>query len=289
MRRAVIILPTYNEAGTVEQVTKEIFNEAKKKPNWEIHLLVVDSKSQDKTEEIVRKLARLNNHLHLLSVEKEGLGKAYIQGFRYAMEKFNPFVLFEMDADLSHDPKELSNFLQAIEQGADFVVGSRYMKGGAIPQNWGFHRKFFSVFGNIIARLGFMKLSVTEWTNGYRAIKTWVIKDALDHIKNYSGYVFQIALLDFALKNNARIKEIPIKFTDRTYGKSKFNPVEYSIQSLWYIFSYSSFVKFVIVGFMGFALDFGYGLPARSGATLVARTFGTIRRRIRVRQGEFRR
>ncbi len=257
MRRAVIIVPTYNEEGTIESIIKEVFVQEKKVPNWEIHILVVDSRSQDKTESMVRQLQRIYPRLHLLSIAKEGLGKAYVQGFQYAIEKINPFVLFEMDADLSHDPKEIPVFLHAIEQGADFVVGSRYIKGGSIPQDWGIERKIYSIFANLFIRFGFMRLKITDWTNGYRAIKTWIVKDSLHHIQKYSGYVFQVALLDNAINHKARIYEIPIKFKDRTHGVSKINSFQYIVNTFWYVLSHSSFIKFVIVGFIGFAVDFG--------------------------------
>ncbi|OGK11831.1 hypothetical protein A2954_05605 [Candidatus Roizmanbacteria bacterium RIFCSPLOWO2_01_FULL_37_12] len=257
MRRAVIILPTYNESGAIEQVIHgiEIISRAIK--TWEIHIVVVDSNSQDGTAEKVLKLKKRIHRLHLLSTEKEGLGKAYIHGFNFAIEKLNPYLIFEMDADLSHDPKEIPNFLKKIEEGADFVIGSRYIKGGSIPKDWGLHRKIFSIGANSFIRLGFMKLRNTEWTNGYRAIKVWLIKNAIPSIKNYSGYVFQVAILDYALKNKAHIQEIPINFQDRIHGKSKINSFQYIIQTFTYVLLHSSFIKFVIVGLIGFVIDFG--------------------------------
>ncbi len=255
MKKAVIILPTYNEEGSMEKLIKEIFSQEKKTALWELHILVIDSHSKDKTATIVRSLKKQYPHLHLLETEKEGLGKAYINGFAYALEHINPFVIFEMDADLSHDPRDIPRFLKKIEEGADFVIGSRYMKGGSIPADWGLHRKFLSIFGNLIVRFGFMKLKITEWTNGFRAIKSWLIKDAFGHIKNYSGYVFQVAFLDYALKNNARIAEIPIQFKERKWGVSKINAVQYITHTLLYVFFNSSFIKYIIVGGIGFIID----------------------------------
>ncbi len=255
MRKAVIILPTYNEAGNIEKIIPLIFEATKQNINWEVHILVVDSRSTDDTESLVKHLVKKYPTLHLLRVEKEGLGRAYIQGFKMAIEKLQPFIIFEMDADLSHDPKELPHFLHEIEKGADFVIGSRYIKGGSIPENWGIHRKLLSVIGNIVIRLGFMKLSVSDWTTGYRAVKAWIIKNSMDHIKNYSGYVFQVALLDYAIKNKARVKEIPIHFKDRTIGISKINSVQYSINSILYVLTHSSFIKYVLVGGTGFLID----------------------------------
>ena len=160
MRKAVIVLPTYNEAGSIEDITKRIFDATSNIPNWSVEILVVDSSSPDKTGEIVKRMQKTYKGLHLLETPKEGLGKAYMRGFEYATETIKTFVIFEMDADGQHDPKEIPNFLKQIEQGADFVIGSRYIKGGSIPKEWGIDRKFFSVFGNWIIRLGFMKQNI---------------------------------------------------------------------------------------------------------------------------------
>ena len=257
MKTVVVILPTYNEKGSIESLIDEIFKQNKLVNNWEIHVLVVDSQSPDKTSDLVKKLKKKYQHLHLLVTPKEGLGKAYTKGFTYAFDKINPYLIIQMDADGQHDPKKIPEFIHEIERGADFVVGTRYSKGGSIPQNWGIHRKILSIGANLIIKLGFMKLNITEWTNGYRAIKSWIIKNAFSHIKNYSGYVFHIAMLDYALKNNAKMAEIPVHFKERKSGISKINALQYISQILFYVFTHSSFIKFVIVGGIGFVIDFG--------------------------------
>jgi dolichol-phosphate mannosyltransferase len=257
MKNATVILPTYNEAGNIEKVIDRIISVLESIPNWNISILVVDSHSQDKTSNIVKTLQKKYRQIHLLETKKEGLGRAYVQGFTYAMEHLNPYLVFEMDADLSHNPDNIPDFLKRIENGADFVIGSRYMKGGSIPKDWGIHRKAFSLFGNLIVRFGFMKLAITDWTSGFRAIKIWVIKSVFKDVQKYSGYVFQIAVIDQALKNRARIQETPIQFEDRKLGVSKISFPQYIFQILLYIFLNSSFVKFVIVGIVGFVVDFG--------------------------------
>lgn len=257
MKKAVIILPTFNEAGSIGKLLQQIDQVAAGEKNWELSVLVVDSHSQDETPKIVKKQPLKNIRIYLLETKKEGLGKAYTQGFMYAFEKINPFVIFEMDADLSHSPSDIPHFLRKIERGADFVIGSRYIQGGSIPKNWGIDRKIFSICGNLVVRFGFMKPKITDWTNGFRAIKSWVAKSALSHIKNYSGYVFQIAFLDEALKKGAVIKETPVNFIDREYGVSKISSAEYIFNIFAYIFWHSSFVKFVIVGLTGAVVDFG--------------------------------
>lgn len=254
-KTAVIVLPTVNEAGNIETVLNGIFDVAQTIERWDIHVLVVDSDSSDGTPELVETRSKKNKHLHLLKTKKEGLGKAYIRGFRHAIDELKAYVIFEMDADMSHDPKKIPEFLAHIENGADFVIGSRYRKGGSIPADWAFHRKLFSSVGNIIIRCGFMNLRITDWTSGFRAIKSWVINQTISKVDTYTGYVFQVAILDNAKKSGAMIAEVPIQFIDRKEGTSKIDSFEYIMQTLLYVFFESSFVKFVIVGGTGFILD----------------------------------
>ncbi|KKQ24326.1 MAG: Glycosyltransferase [Candidatus Roizmanbacteria bacterium GW2011_GWC2_37_13] len=257
MRNAVVILPSFNEAENIAPLIKKIEEINKKLVNWDINILVVDSYSTDNTGNVVKDLQKTIPTLHIIEVPKEGLGKAYLRGFNYAINKFNPYLIIQMDADYQHDPERLTEFFEQIQKGADFVVGTRYSKGGSIPKNWAIHRKILSIGANLFIRLGFMKLKTSEWTNGYRAIKTWVIKGAFDHIKNYSGYVFQVAMIDYALKNNAKMSEIPVNFKERKFGISKINASQYVFQIIQYVLTHSSFIKFVIVGLIGFGVDFG--------------------------------
>jgi dolichol-phosphate mannosyltransferase len=258
MKKALIILPTFNEAGSIEKLIEDILAQNKELSNWDIEVLINDSSSTDDTAKIVKILQKkFLKKIYLLETKKEGLGKAYHQAFTYAIDKIQPFVIFQMDADFSHNPNDIPLFLKEIEKGADFVIGARYIKGGSIPKNWGWYRKILSVCGNLTIKLGFMKLKIHDWTSGFRAIKIWIVKDTLAFVKNYSGYVFQIALLDQAIKKNARISEVSINFVDRKYGKSKIIFTQYIFQILLYIFNYSSFIKFVIVGLIGFTIDFG--------------------------------
>ncbi len=257
MRKALIVLPTYNEGGNIESLIKRIIVVTKELKLWKVEILIVDSNSTDNTAQIIKKLQKeYPNKIHLLETKKEGLGKAYIEGFKHALEKIHPYVIFEMDADWSHLPKYIPAFLKKIEKGADFVIGTRYVKGGSIPKNWGIERKLLSILGNQIIRWGFMKPKITDWTSGYRAIKVWVIRNNLNHLLNKTGYVFQIAMLDKALKNGAVIEQVPIEFKNRASGYSKINSLKYSYQTFSYVFTHSSFIKFVIVGVIGFIIDF---------------------------------
>ncbi len=257
MKKAVIIIPTYNEVDNISNLINSLFSLSKTIKGWQIELIVVDSTSPDKTSSSVRKLQKEHANLHLLSTKKEGLGRAYLKGITFALNKLGADVVFEMDADFSHNPQVIPDFLRKIDEGADFVIGSRYIRGGSIPADWSLDRKFFSVFGNLIIRAGFMKIRITDWTSGYRAIRSWVLESSLKHLEKYSGYVFQVALLDESLKKNAKVSEIPITFIDRRYGVSKINTFQYMSQTLWYVFTHSSFIRYFIVGVAGASIDFG--------------------------------
>ena len=258
MNNAVVVLPTYNEAGNIKAVIEEIFSLQPKIQNWQLSILVVDDFSPDDTAQIVIKLQKRFKNLALIEGQKKGLGQAYIRGFNYAIKTLKADVVFEMDADLSHPVSLIPKMLCKIDKGADFVIGSRYIKGGAIPKDWGLHRKIFSVTANFIVTLGFMNFKIRDWTSGYRAIKTDFIKKIIPEMTSYSGYVFQIALLDKAVKNNLSIASIPLKFKERKKGVSKINALEFILSIFMYMLKESSFIKYVMVGLMGFVVDFGF-------------------------------
>ncbi|MBU2633704.1 MAG: polyprenol monophosphomannose synthase [Nanoarchaeota archaeon] len=218
MKKACIVIPTYNESGNIKNLTEYISKMSKKVKNYEISILVVDDSSPDGTSNIVKKIKNKNVFL-LTRKNKEGLGKAYISGFKYAIQNIQPDVLFQMDADFSHNPKEISKFLEQIDKGYNFIIGSRYIKGGKII-NWDTKRKLISKFGNLFGRT-IAGLKVNDCTSGYRAIKTSLIKKLdLDNM-NAKGFAFLMELIYLSQKEKAKIKEIPIIFVDRKYGKSK--------------------------------------------------------------------
>lgn len=256
MNKALIILPTYNEKTNIESLIPKIFQITKNIKDWLIEILVVDDYSTDKTALTVKNLQQKYSNLFLIQKKKEGLGKAYYSGFRYALKNLKPSIIFEMDADWSHNPELIPLFLKKINKGSDIVIGSRYIKGGSIPKNWQWYRKIFSIVGNLICSFGFMDFSIHDWTSGYRAIKSSIIKTILNKIDKYNGYVFQIALLDQSKKIKANIDEIPLQFQDRKSGHSKINSIQYIIDVFFYILKNSSFVKFIIVGSFGFIIDF---------------------------------
>ncbi len=255
MKKAVVILPTYNERDNIFKLIKELESVFLKIKNYSFAILVVDDNSPDQTAELVRQLASSYRNIYLLTGEKKGLGAAYIRGMNYAIKTLGADVFFEMDADYSHDPQLLPVFLKRIDQGADFVIGSRYIQGGSIPRKWRLERKIFSILGNWLVRFGLMLLRVKDWTSGYRAVKKEVFQKVGQGLENYTGYTFQVAFLHRAIKENFKVAEIPLKFVDRLYGRSKIIPSDYIKNVLIYIFLNSSFIKFLVVGFIGFLIQ----------------------------------
>lgn len=260
MKRAVVIIPTYNEKQNIQVVVPKLFAVFKQIKNWEMAVLVVDDTSPDKTYEIVQGMQKKEKQLHLvINKQKSGLGGAYLKGMDYAFNTLEADVIFEFDADLSHDPEKIPDFLKEIDKGADFVLGSRYIAGGGIPDNWGFHRKVLSVGGNLVIALVLTNFSIRDWTTGFRAIKKKVYDAVLPAMSSerFSGYTFQIGFLHNAVMHKFKIVEVPFQFVDRTVGKSKLGP-EYIKNTLLYIFKArikslleNRLVKFVIVGGIG--------------------------------------
>ncbi|MHB8598785.1 MAG: polyprenol monophosphomannose synthase [Ktedonobacteraceae bacterium] len=213
--KALIIIPTYNELENLRPLIQEIFSYV---PQTDI--LIVDDNSPDGTGKLADELSAENPRIHVMHrAGKLGLGTAYIAGFKYAIEqKYD--AAFEMDADFSHDPKYLPNFLEAIED-ADLVIGSRYVKGGGTP-NWSLLRRFISGGGNIYARF-LLGLPIQDCTAGYRLYRRKVLETIdLDTIQS-QGYAFQIELVYRVRKHNFKIVETPIIFLDRRVGKSKMS------------------------------------------------------------------
>lgn len=220
MKKALIIIPTYNEKENIEKIIRRIFSVDVTGLDSEIHILVVDDTSPDGTGDIVKKLQSENDRLHLVTrPEKQGLGKAYLAGFRYAIDHAFDYI-FEMDADFSHDPNEIPNFLEKI-QDCDVVLGSRYIKGVNVV-NWPLSRLLLSYFANVYTRL-ITGMPIRDATGGYKCFRLSALKSLnLDKISS-DGYVFQIEISFRAWARGLKICEIPIIFVDRVEGVSKMS------------------------------------------------------------------
>ena len=262
--KVVVIIPTYNERDTIIVLLTKLATVCTNIKRHTVSYLVVDDTSPDGTQLLVKDYQKIHTNVFLISGKKEGLGKALLRGMTYAVDHLGADILIQMDADLSHDPSDVPQFLRAIDAGADFVVGSRYIKGGSIPDNWGFLRKVYSVVGNGVVRFGLWHPGIHDWTGGFRAYTKKYYLDNKEKVKGYSGYVFQIAFLHSAVHDGADVVEVPIAFSDRRFGHSKIAPAEYIFNIYWFIavtkfneMVTGSFGKFLVVGGLGFLLNAG--------------------------------
>lgn len=260
--KAVVILPTYNERDNIELVLRKIINATEKIRGFEFVILVVDDLSPDNTQDLVKAFAKKHTNVKILSGKKQGLGMALMRGMSYAVETLHADVIAQMDADLSHDPGVLPKFFDHVKNGSGFVVGSRYIRGGSIPANWGIHRKIFSVVGNAIVRYGLGFVQVHDWTGGYRVFNSEFFTKVKSQMSQFRGYVYQIAFLHKSILEGAKVSEVPIHFTDRKYGRSKIAPFQYIRNVLAYVFisrvtqlRHGPFAKFAVVGTIGFIIN----------------------------------
>lgn len=256
--RNVLIIPTYNEADNISLLLDALEVQFRRIPH-EMLVLVVDDSSPDGTADIIRARKGSAPWLHLLTGKREGLGAAYIRGMTHALDVLGADAVMEMDADFSHDPADVPRMIAALDADADMVIGSRYVEGGGIPEDWGLHRKLNSKFGNIAARLIAGMHQVADCTAGFRAIRASVLRQIdLSGLKA-RGYVFQVALLHEMLAQDARITEIPVKFTDRTRGDTKLGLADIAefLLRVWSIRlrSMRTFLFFCLVGVTGIAVN----------------------------------
>lgn len=214
--RGLVIVPTYNESENVTRIVPRILDQDPR-----LDVLVVDDNSPDGTGELADVLASENPRVHVLHRPgKEGLGRAYLAGFAWALARDYSFI-FEMDADFSHDPMHLAEFLAAIRD-ADMVLGSRYRDGKVTVVNWPMTRLMLSYGANIYAR-AVTGLRLGDATGGFKCFRREVLQAIpLDEVRS-NGYAFQIEMSFRAWKKGFRIAEIPIVFHDRTEGESKMS------------------------------------------------------------------
>ena len=263
MAKVVIVIPTYNERENTEKMIEALAQELPKIKNHEVHVLYVDDTSPDKTYEVVREKGEKYPWLHLLlNAEKKGLGVAYAKGFAFAMDKLGADYVMEFDADFQHRPDEIKKLVAKIDEGYEYIIGSRYIPGGSIPKEWGFSRKFLSVIGNLVARVGLLMPKVHDLTTGFKLTKSSVMKKIdLDHLYSNS-FAYKVQILGQAIQGGAKWVEVPITFMARTKGESKIIKNE-MVETLKVIFLVQihnpkilRFIKFGTVGFLGFVVNF---------------------------------
>jgi dolichol-phosphate mannosyltransferase len=210
---------------------------------------------------VVNSLMSTRGNLHLLIGKKEGLGSAYVRGMEHALRDLSADVVFQMDADFSHKPEDVPRLLAALEVGADFVIGSRYVPGGSIPSEWGLVRRLSSRYGNFVARYVAGIYRVQDCTAGFRAIRASLLRQINLNNLRVQGYAFIVALLYEAVIRSARIREVPVSFIDRTEGESKLglkDIVEFIVNAWWIrVRSARTFIKFLLVGAVGVIVNLG--------------------------------
>ncbi len=214
--KALVIIPTYNESANLSQILPLVLEQDPR-----IDVLVVDDGSPDGTGEIADSIAQTNSRVSVLHREKKlGLGTAYISGFRWGLERDYEY-LFEMDADFSHDPDHIPEFLEAVTD-ADLVLGSRYLGGRVTVVNWPMPRLLLSYFANIYANV-VTGHRICDATGGFKCFRRRVLESIDLGSVHSNGYAFQIEMSFRAWRKGFNIKEIPIVFTDRTDGQSKMS------------------------------------------------------------------
>ena len=218
MSDTLVIIPTYNEKENIQAIIEAVFSQNKK-----FHILVVDDNSPDGTAEIVERL--ITQYSDALFIEKRmgknGLGTAYIHGFKWAIQKKYDYII-EMDADFSHNPKDLVRLYEACEkEGADVSIGSRYSQGVNVV-NWPMKRVLLSYFASKYVRF-VTRIPVHDTTAGFVCYKRSVLETIKLNKIRFVGYAFQIEMKFKAWKHNFKIKEVSVIFTDRTEGTSKMS------------------------------------------------------------------
>ncbi len=218
MSDSLVIIPTYNEIENIEQILRTTMDLA-----GDFHVLIVDDGSPDGTGQKIKELAEeFNGRIHLLEREgKQGLGTAYLAGFKFALGHSYKFI-FEMDADFSHNPQDLARLKKAcIDGDADLAIGSRYIKGVNVV-NWPMSRVLMSYFASMYVRI-ITGMPIMDATAGFKCYRRNLLESLnLERIK-FVGYAFQIEMKFRAWKNGFKITEVPIIFTDRTLGESKMS------------------------------------------------------------------
>lgn len=279
-KTAVVVIPTYNEAGTIGRMIDHLFNKTFPQiDNWEMKLLVVDAQSPDGTADIVKEKQKEYDNIEVfVEKKKEGIGAAYVKGFNYAMDKMDADVLIEFDGDFQHPPDRIPLMLKEVDNGYDYVLGSRKVEGGSNPKGWGFKRVFFSEIGGLVARFilffpGKMFFKITDPTTGLKASRVKGFVDQMDIDDLYSRqFGYKLEFLFKMVKLGAKVKEIPLQFQLRKAGESKLssNTAKDIFRTVILLRlndpKTQSFIKFGIVGFVGYLVNaFGLWLWPRFG------------------------
>ena len=261
--KVVIVIPTYNEKENTGNMITALAGIVPRIKEHDVHVLYVDDSSPDGTADVIQSFTGKYPWLHLIGgFKKQGLGMAYARGMQYAMKEMKADYLMEFDADFQHPPQDIPRLVEQINQGYDFIFGSRYVKGGSVPKEWTLDRKLISFFGNLTARILLIMPHIHDVTGGFRLSKVKGFMDKFDFSKLLSKrFAYKIHLFAYMVDKGAKVKEVPFHFSHRTSGDSKI-PKNEIIETLRVIFLYQlqnpkihKFIKFGVVGGIGFFVN----------------------------------
>ena len=261
MKKVVIVMAAWNEAENIKQMIDTLFDEVFPKIKADMHLLVSDNHSTDGMTQIVEKEMEKKKNLHIVQQTGKGLGNAYVSGFKYAVEKLKADAVMEMDADGQHPPRFVQPMVEAYLDGANYVIGSRYIPGGSVPKEWATFRKAVSYFGNLFIRLVLVKPSIHDLTTGFRLTQVEGVLDKidLDNLMEKERFAYKVDLIYQSIKNAKKVVEVPLEFRPRITDKSKFNTKEmistFRLAVILGIRDKAKFIKFGTVGFAGYLVN----------------------------------
>ncbi len=265
MSKIVVIIPTYNERENVERMIDVLENEIFPKiKNNQMEILVVDDKSPDGTADVVRQKMKEFKNITLSLGDKEGLGAAYKRGMNYAMKEMKADAVVEFDADFQHDPKHIIDLVEKFNEGYDHVIGSRFVKEGSIPKEWGLYRKILTIGGGLFSRvvLFFPKINkVKDVSTGLKLTRVKGVLDKIDFNKVVNGFFYKTQILYQIVNQGAKIIEIPLQFKIREKGESKISSKDVLRTFVGVIKLRLTdpktlhFIKFGTVGFTGYLVN----------------------------------
>lgn len=254
-------MPAWNEAENIREMVGVLTDTEFPKINAEMHLLIVDNHSKDGTDKIAEEASKIHNNVHIIQQDKPGLGWAYVRGFQYAISKLNADAVMEMDADFQHPPRFIKPMVDAYLDGAEYCIGSRYIKGGSVPKEWALSRKAVSLFGNLFIRTVLLNFKIHDLTTGFRLMKVDGVLNKIDleNLHDLNRFAYKVDLLYQCLKNSKKTVEVPLEFASRTKDKSKFNWKEmvatFKLAIILGVKDKIRFVKFGTVGFTGYLIN----------------------------------
>lgn len=283
MKRVVIVMPAWNEAENIKRMIEELVKREFPTIDADMQLLVVDNHSTDGTTQTSEDASKSYNQVHIIQQDKPGLGWAYVRGMQYAINELKADAVMEMDADFQHPPRFIKPMVDAYLNGAEYAIGSRYIKGGSVPSEWAVSRKAVSFFGNLYIRLVLLNFKIHDLTTGFRLTKVDGVLNKIDleKLMDLNRFAYKVDLLYQSMKNSKKTVEVPLEFASRTSDKSKFNWKEmvatFKVATILGIKDKQRFIKFGVVGFTGFLVNFlGLEILKRAGlSTYVATLLAT--------------